>query len=293
MASNINPNPFTTRPEIDGTFGVVATHALDRDRGRHGDAGEGRQCVRRRGRDRLHPAGGRAASQRAGRRRAGDRARRAQGPHRGDLRPGSGAGARHHRALSRGPRPRSRSRHRAPGLLRARHVRDLGAAAARLRHHDARRRAGAGDLLCPRRPSAGRARERHHRDGRATVPRALADLGGGLSARRQGAGDRHDVQQHHDGRHLCAHPARGAERRRRSRGADRARAQRVVAGFRRRSDRRLLPHAGGDGLQRRAPSRRAHRRRHGALAAARRGAAHLRLRPLHASARAASGARGR
>ena len=23
--SNINPNPFTTRPELDGTFGVVAT----------------------------------------------------------------------------------------------------------------------------------------------------------------------------------------------------------------------------------------------------------------------------
>src|SRR5467141_1351706 len=27
MASNINPNPFTTRPEIEGTFGVVtSTH---------------------------------------------------------------------------------------------------------------------------------------------------------------------------------------------------------------------------------------------------------------------------
>ncbi len=27
MAGNINPNPFTTRPEIDGTFGVVtSTH---------------------------------------------------------------------------------------------------------------------------------------------------------------------------------------------------------------------------------------------------------------------------
>src|ERR1041385_5035399 len=25
MAGNINPNPFTTRPEIDGTFGVVAS----------------------------------------------------------------------------------------------------------------------------------------------------------------------------------------------------------------------------------------------------------------------------
>ena len=27
MASNINPDPFTTRPEIEGTFGVVtSTH---------------------------------------------------------------------------------------------------------------------------------------------------------------------------------------------------------------------------------------------------------------------------
>src|SRR5271165_4030394 len=25
MAGNINPNPFTTRPEIEGTFGVVAS----------------------------------------------------------------------------------------------------------------------------------------------------------------------------------------------------------------------------------------------------------------------------
>ena len=45
--------------------------ALDRHRGRHGDAGEGRQRLRRRGRHRLHAAGGRAASQRAWRRRAG------------------------------------------------------------------------------------------------------------------------------------------------------------------------------------------------------------------------------
>ena len=25
MASNVNPDPFTTRPEIEGTVGVVAT----------------------------------------------------------------------------------------------------------------------------------------------------------------------------------------------------------------------------------------------------------------------------
>ena len=99
---------------------------------------------------------------------------------------GPAPGRRHHRALPR-PRPRSRPRHRPAGRLRARHVRDLDAAAARLRHHEARRRARARDLLRAQRPSAGRARQRHHRHGRGTVPRALADLGGGLSARRQGA----------------------------------------------------------------------------------------------------------
>ena len=75
----------------------------------------------------------------------------------------------------------------------------------------------AGDRLCAQRPSAGRARQRHHRHGRATVPRPLADLGGRLSAGRQRAGDRHAVHQHRAGRDLCAHPARGRERGRRSR----------------------------------------------------------------------------
>ena len=59
------------------------------------------------------------------------------------------------------------------------------------------------------------------------------------------------------------------------------RAQDLVARFRRRSDRSFLPHAGDHGHQRRAPSRRAHRRRHGALAGAHRAAAHLRLWPLY------------
>ena len=37
--SNINPGQFTTRPEIDGTFGVVGLHALDRYGGGHGNSG--------------------------------------------------------------------------------------------------------------------------------------------------------------------------------------------------------------------------------------------------------------
>ena len=241
-------------------------HALDRDRGRHEHPGARRQRLRRGGGDGVHAAGGRAASQRARRRRAGHRARHAQGQRqdRGDLRAGAGADGRDHRALQE-PRPRSRARHRAARLLRARHVRDLDAAAARLRHHAARRRAQARDLLRRRRPAAGRARELHHRHGRAAVPRALADLGGGLSARRQGAGARHAVRQQAARRNLFAHPARGRERRRQSRQADRARPQDVVARLRRRGDRPLLPHPGADGFERRAPPRRAHRRRHGAL----------------------------
>ena len=71
-----------------------------------------------------------------------------------------------------------------------------------------------------------------------------------------------------------------------SAGADRvaqieARAQGLVARLRRRGDRQILPHAGSDGRQRLAASRRAPRRRHGALAAHRRSAADLRLWPLH------------
>ena len=67
--SKINPNPFTTRPEIEGTFGVVtSTHwiatavgmAILEKGGNAFDAGS---------RNRVHAAGGRAASQRPGRRR--------------------------------------------------------------------------------------------------------------------------------------------------------------------------------------------------------------------------------
>ena len=88
---------------------------------------------------------------------------------------------------------------------------------------------------------------RDDRDGRAAVPRALADLGGGLSAERQGAAARRAVHQPEARRDLRAHPERSRERRRRPRRADRARAEDLVAGLRRRGDRSLLPHAGGDG----------------------------------------------
>ena len=64
------------------------------------------------------------------------------------------------------------------------------------------RRAGAGDRLRAERPSAARARQRHHRDGRGVVPRVLADLGRGLSAEQRGAADRIAVHQQDAGGHL-------------------------------------------------------------------------------------------
>ena len=220
------PEPVHDPPGNRGHVRRRHFDALDRDRGRHEHSRARRQCLRRGGRHRLHAAGGRAASQRSGRRRAGDPARYAARQDRGDLRAGACAGRRDDRALQE-PRPRSRARLGAVGHVCPRHVRHLDAAAARLRHRRSRNRARAGNLLCRTRPSTGRARQRHHRDGRGAVPRPLADVGRGLSARRQGAGDRHDVHQQDAGRDLQARARGGEERGRQARGADRTRAQDV------------------------------------------------------------------
>ena len=69
--TNINPNTFTTRPEIEGTFGVVtSTHWIATAVGM-GMLERGGNAFDAGGGHRLHAAGGRAASQRSGRRRAG------------------------------------------------------------------------------------------------------------------------------------------------------------------------------------------------------------------------------
>ena len=107
---------------------------------------------------------------------------------------------------------------------------------------------------------------RHHRHRGRAVPRALADLGRRLPARRQGAEARLAVPQRRRRRHLRAHPQGGRGRRRRPRGRDRARAQGLEPGLRRRGDRPLLPHAGGDGRLGPAQQGRAARRRHGEVA---------------------------
>ena len=194
--SNINPGPFTTRPEIDGTFGVVAsTHwigtavgmgVLERG-GNAFDAGIATAFTLQVVEPHLCGPGGDVPAILYDVKTGEPEVMCGQGP--------APAGATH-RPLSRPSRPRHHSGHGAAAGLRAGHVRDLHDDPARPRHHAPARRAGAGARLCAQRPPAGRAGVRHHRHRRAAVPRALADLGRHLSAGRQGAGAGHDVLQH-------------------------------------------------------------------------------------------------
>ena len=193
--ANINAGPFTTRPEIDGTFGVVATThwiatavgmAMLERGGNAFDAGIATAFTLQVVEPHLCGPGGDVPVMLYDAKRASPRSICGQGPapagatiahyrdHLGlDIIPGTGPAA----------------------GLRARHVRDLHDDPARLRHHAPARRAGAGDRLRAQRPSARRARVRHHRHRRRAVPRALADLGRRLSAGRQGAGAGHAVRQ--------------------------------------------------------------------------------------------------
>ena len=79
------------------------------------------------------------------------------------------------------------------------------------------------------------------------VPEALADFGGGLFAERRRAETRHALHQQAAFGNLCPHPEGGGERGLRSRRPNRTRAQNLVAGFCCGGDRQILPDAGGDG----------------------------------------------
>ena len=274
--SKINPNPFTTRPEIDGTFGVVTTDPLDRDRGRHGDPGKGRQRLRRRGGDRVHAcrwssriSTGRAATCRSFSCTTCARAKPevicGQGP------APAAATIAHYRGLGLDMVPGT-------GLLAACVPGMFDTWMLLLRDYGTMHLA---DVLAPaisyarngyplvERASATIAmveqlfREHWPTSAAVYLPGGKVPAPGTMFTNRTLAGN------------LCPRAARGAKRRRRSRRADRARPQNLVARLRCRGDRQILPHAGHHGRQRRAPSRRAHRRRHGALASACRGAAHL------------------
>ena len=124
---------FTTRPTLQGTFGMVSSTHWLASQAAMGDPRTRRQRLRRGGHRRLRPARRRAAPERPGRRGAGHRGHRDRPATPRPVWTGSGPGRRHHRALPvarDGPHPRLRAARR----RRAGRGRRLAAAAARPRH---------------------------------------------------------------------------------------------------------------------------------------------------------------
>ena len=252
--SNINPDPFTTRPEIEGTFGVVtSTHwiatavgmATLEKGGNAFDAGVATAFTLQVVEPHLNGPGGDVPIIVHDVKRGRTEVICGQGP---------APARRHHRALpQRGPG--DGARHRTAGGLRARHLRILDAAAARLRHDAAARRAGARDRLC--RATAIRwwsARaatiqiveklfRKHWKTSAAVyLPNNEVPKPGTLFTNKTLS-------------ETYARILKEAE----SAGGDRvaqieARAKSVVARLCRRGDRQVLPHPGSDGRQRLAAS---------------------------------------
>ena len=212
--SNINPNPFTTRPEIDGTFGVVtSTHWIATAVGmgmleRGGNAFDAAvataftlQVVR-------------AASQRPGRRRAGDRARHAQGQGPIEVICGQGpapAGATiaHYKSLGLDLVPGT-------GLLACCVPGTFETWMLLLRDYGTMPLA---DVLEPaifyaaRRPAAGRARQRHHRRPSSSCSASTGRPRPRSICRAARCRRRARCSPTSARRDLFAHPARGRERR--------------------------------------------------------------------------------
>ena len=172
----VTPNPFTTRPEIDGTFGVVtSTHWIATAVGmgileRGGNAFDAAcataftlQVVE----PHLNGPGGDVPVILYDVRRGKPEVICGQGP------APSGATIAHYRdhlGLDLVP---------GTGLLAAcipGHLRHLDDAAARLRHAAHRGRPRSRDRLCAQRLSAGRAHQRHHRHREGSVQGALANV---------------------------------------------------------------------------------------------------------------------
>ena len=189
MAGNINPNPFTTRPEIEGTFGVVAsTHwiatavgmATLEKGGNAFDAACATAFTLQVVEPHLNGPGGDVPVMLYDVKRGKPEIICGQGP------APAGATIAHYKREGLDMVPGT-------GLLAACIPGMFDTWMLLLRDYGTMKLADvldARDLLRAERPSAGRARQRHHRHGREAVPRALADLGRGVSARRQGARSR-------------------------------------------------------------------------------------------------------
>ena len=218
---NINPNPFTTRPEIDGTFGVVtSTHwiatavgmAMLERGGNAFDAAVATAFTLQVVEPHLNGPGGDVPVILYDVRKGKTEVICGQGP------APAKATIAHYRGLGLDMVPGT-------GLLAACVPGMFETWMMLLRDYGTMRLA---DVLAPAiylrqpRPSAGRARARHHRHRRGAVPQALADLGRGLSARRQGAGDRERCSP----TRRWPRPTRACCARRESAGGDRVRADR-------------------------------------------------------------------
>jgi hypothetical protein len=265
---------FTTRPEIRGTFGIVAsTHWLASAVGmsmleKGGNAFDAAAAAG------FTLSGGRAASERPARRSANPGVERSQSPLRDDLRAGCRARRRDDRPFPRA-RARPDPRHRAARRPGPRRVRRLDAAAARLGDAPAQRSPRAGDRLRRERLPGGRPHQRNDRPDGRDVPSRMAEFGRGLFAARQAAGARTAVSQPGARRHLSPGPRRSG--RRESRRPDRARPRRLVSRLCRRGDRPVLPPRKGARLLGQAAWRGVDRRGPCALGGPGRGPGRLRL----------------
>ena len=268
MAGNINPNPFTTRPEIDGTFGVVtSTHwiatavgmgILERG-GNAFDAAVATAFTLQVVEPHLNGPGGDVPVLLYDVKKGKPELICGQGP------APAGATIAHYKSEGLDMVPGT-------GLLAACVPGMFDTWMLLLRDYGTMKLA---DVLTP---AISYAQNGHPLVERAnatiaTVEKLFRDHWPTSAAvylpGRQARRDRQAVHQHDAGRDLHARAEGGRERRRRPRRADREGAQGLVAGLRRRSDRQVLPHAGRDGHQRLAAQGRADRPGHGDVAGAR------------------------